>query len=56
MNSLLDMEETFCQQRARADWLKDGSRNTKFSLARATARRWEKKKKSIRVLLNDQGV
>lgn len=50
---LLEQEEIFWVQRARANWLKHGDRNTNFFHHFATSR---KKKNMVRGLVDDQGV
>jgi len=50
-NILID-EEIFWKQRSRADWLKEGDRNTKFFHAKASAR---KKKNRISGLEDENG-
>lgn len=49
---LLEQEEIIWVQRARANWLRHGDRNTGFFHQYATAR---KKKNSIKSLVDDQG-
>jgi len=50
---LLEQEEIFWVQRARANWLKHGDRNTNFFHHFASSR---KKKNMVKGLVDDQGV
>ena len=52
MELLLEQEELTWVQRARANWLKHGDRNTKFFQQYVSSRR---KKKLITGLVDDQG-
>uniref|UniRef100_A0A803PYN2 Uncharacterized protein n=1 Tax=Cannabis sativa TaxID=3483 RepID=A0A803PYN2_CANSA len=53
LDELLANEEEYWHQRSRVDWLQCGDQNTKFFHAHASSR---KAKKSIKALINDQGV
>lgn len=53
LTDLLVQEETFCRQRAKAYWLKDGDQNTKYFHAHASAR---KKINKIQHLEHDEHV
>ncbi|TXG53653.1 hypothetical protein EZV62_018909 [Acer yangbiense] len=52
LEGLLAKEEIYWRQRAKADWLSAGDRNTKFFHARASARR---RKNNIQGLFDDRG-
>ncbi|TYH10965.1 hypothetical protein ES288_A07G220800v1 [Gossypium darwinii] len=52
LGSFYDMEETYWARRARAQWLKEGDRNTRFFHVRASGRR---KKNSIERLKDAHG-
>ncbi|KAH9679641.1 putative reverse transcriptase/RNA-dependent DNA polymerase [Citrus sinensis] len=52
IDNILQDEEIFWKQRSRADWLKEGDKNTKFFHAKALARR---KKNRIGGILDEQG-
>lgn len=49
----LEKEEMFWVQRARANWLKHGDRNTKFFHRMASKR---KKQNTIKFMLDDNGI
>lgn len=53
MTRLLQQEDSYWRQRAKAHWFKDGDRNTKYFHASATAR---KKVNKILSLETDHGV
>ena len=53
INSMLVDEEIYWKQRSRADWLREGDKNTKYFHAKASAR---KRKNKVWGIENDQGI